>query len=735
MTTSLNSAVWWPRRPARTGARVILAAALSLLALIQPAEAADPLKPVRAVTPPVIDGDLSDPVWQAAPTVTGFKTWMPDFGIEMKDQTVVYYAYDAENLYFAFRAFDAEPSRIKASVAARDSILADDWICINLDGFGDQQSLYALYVNPLGIQADSRFAANREDVGFDAVWYSAGRIDDKGYTVEVRIPFKSLRYGGSNPVRMRLIFERRVSRRAEQGTYPALDPKVGPNFLTQNIPIEFADIRHYTLLEVLPDATYNQQRTRPAGTLRRVSGGPDAGVTVKYGVTAQLTMDGTYNPDFSQVEADAGQIDINRRYPLFFAEKRPFFLEGRDSFNFAGADYSPLQAVVHTRTIGNPLVGVKLTGKTGPSDTLASIYALDELAPSAAGRSGSSYAQAAILRYKRALAGDAYLGGFYTGREEGGAFNRVFGADGTLRVTPASTVGFYAFGSATRPEGEPTAAGSALLASFQHDSRAVSVYLGALNITRRFDTWSGYLTRAGIFEATASVTPRLYPKSALWRRIDFPLTSDHVRDADSGLWEAFNSAGVTVVTSRAVRVSAAYHYSSEVFLGESFGTSGVQLSASAQLTKQLTVTTTASHQNAIYYSSTPFGGLSSSAAVAVRYEPSDKWQAELRTTYAGFSRPDDGGRIYDYTILRGKATFQFNKYVFLRGIAEYNAYYRQLVTDMLVSFTYIPGTVVHAGYGSLYEKVRWTGESFVPGASLVETRRGFFLKASYLWRM
>jgi hypothetical protein len=182
---------------------------------------------------------------------------MPDYGKDMPDQTVVYFAHDAENLYFAFRALDSEPGRIKASIAARDGITADDWICINLDSFGDQQSLYALYVNPRGIQGDSRFAAGREDFGFDAVWYSAGRVDDKGYAIEVRIPFNSLRYGETDPVRMALIFERRVSRRSEHGTYPPLDPKVGPNFLTQNVPIEFAGIRHYRLVEILPDAVYD----------------------------------------------------------------------------------------------------------------------------------------------------------------------------------------------------------------------------------------------------------------------------------------------------------------------------------------------------------------------------------------------------------------------------------------------------------------------------------------------
>ena len=153
-----------------------------------------PLKPLRTDTPPVIDGVLDDPVWTQAPSETGFKTWRPDFGKDMHEKTVVYYAYDRENLYFAYRCYDSEPSKIKASITARDTINQDDWVCLNLDTFNDQQSLYALYVNPLGIQGDSRFEGGQEDFTVDVVWYSAGRIDAEGYTIEIRIPFKSIRY-------------------------------------------------------------------------------------------------------------------------------------------------------------------------------------------------------------------------------------------------------------------------------------------------------------------------------------------------------------------------------------------------------------------------------------------------------------------------------------------------------------------------------------------------------------
>lgn len=117
------------------------------------------------------------------------------------------------------------------------------------------------------------------------------------------------------------------------------------------------------------------------------------------------------------------------------------------------------------------------------------------------------------------------------------------------------------------------------------------------------------------------------------------------------------------------------------------------------------------------------------------YQPAEQWLVDLRATYAGFSRASDGTRQYDYGVFRGRTSFQLNRYLFFRGIAEYNTFRRQLITDLLASFTYIPGTVLHAGYGSFYEKVRWQEDTFVPGRRLLETKRGFFFKASYLWRL
>ena len=136
----------------------------------------------------------------------------------------------------------------------------------------------------------------------------------------------------------------------------------------------------------------------------------------------------------------------------------------------------------------------------------------------------------------------------------------------------------------------------------------------------------------------------------------------------------------------------------------------------------------------IRYVSNPYSGFGNYAQGSVLFQPSDKIKTEFLVSYSDFTRKTDKEKEYDFTIFRSKNTFQVNKFLFFRLIVEYNTFHKSLSGDFLASFTYIPGTVVHFGYGSLFEKVKWDGEFYVPGSSFLETKRGIFFKASYLWR-
>ena len=691
-----------------------------------------PLRPYKTDAPPVIDGVLDDAAWRMAPSETGFKTWNPDFGKDMHESTVVYYAFDRENLYFAFRCNDRRPDMIKASVAARDAIVTGDWICINLDSFNDQQALYAFYVNPLGIQGDSRYQGGKEDYSADFVWFSAGRITDEGYTIEMRIPFKSIRYQSREPVAMGIIFERRISRFSEGGTYPPLDPAQGPNFLTQTRTLLFEDIRHYTLLELLPAVTYSRNSLLDQGSLRAQQGTGDLSLTIKYGLTSQLILDGTVNPDFSQVESDAGQVDFNLRYALYYPEKRPFFLEGQDKFNFgANASGDPLGAVVHTRTIADPYLAFKLDGKLSGQNYLTSIYAMDEL-PS---ESPHPSAHFAIVRYKHSLSQDSYVGGFLTGRFEGGHYNSLAGTDGQIRLSPSSQFGYHLFLSRTKSESSAAVTDHALGLQYDYQSRNMIISAALQDLGENFLTETGYLTRNGITRLKLGFLPRIYPKSDFWLRIDPIFHSFQIRDKFSGLYETENSFDLRFVLPRSSSVQIGGKAANEIFRGEKFGRSGLRLRAVTQFTKRLYFSLVYQYGRKIRYVDDPYPGRGSDASLGLEYLPTDNLHMEIGLAYSDFTRSADSKKEYDYAILRSLNTYQVNKYLFFRAIVEYNSFYKRLVTDFLASFTYIPGTVIHVGYGALYEKTAWRDDAYVPADRFLESQRGFFFKASYLWRL
>lgn len=281
-------------------------------------------RPLKIVLSPVIDGNLNDAAWKSAQKITGFKTFSPDYGKNMSVNTEAYLAYDEENLYFAFKCYEPEPDKIRANVTGRDKILGDDYVCINLDTFGDQQTLTCFYSNPLGIQGDSKATRNNEDFSYDAVWESAGFIDKDGYNVEMRIPLKSIRYSDKNPTEMRLTLQRRIRLRTENGTFPPLDPAKGSDFIIQGSTVRYEGLKHYTLFEVLPAYTYSHRETIDRGSLIPEERRGNMSLNAKYGITQNLILDGTYNPDFSQVEADAGQVDVNLRYQLSIPRRGRF---------------------------------------------------------------------------------------------------------------------------------------------------------------------------------------------------------------------------------------------------------------------------------------------------------------------------------------------------------------------------------------------------------------------------
>jgi hypothetical protein len=702
--------------------------------LCHPAAFSQSVIPVeKATTAPIMDGLLDDPVWSSVPRYSDFTNYTPQFGIPASFRTISMITYDDENFYVAFDCKDPEPDKIKATISARDQIKTEDWVCINLDPFFDQQSLVTLYINPLGIQADGRSTASNEDMGADYVFYSQGTITSEGYQIEIRVPFKSLRYQKKEPVRMGFILERRIQRLSEQSTCPPLSPEQGMNFLTQTQGFSFTGIKHYTLVEVLPAFTYSRRKTHENGAFSLTTNTPSLSLTGKLGLTSQLILDLTLNPDFSQVESDAGQIEENQRYALYYDEKRPFFQEGQENFEIAGGNENGFyQTIFHTRQITNPLAGLKLSGKLSPKSRIALLYSLDD--PFAGTDSAGSYSNFIIGRFHQTIKNDTYIGAITTFKERSDGFNRVAGFDGRVRIDPSITIDFNLLGSSTQARETSVAEndwmGTVVLSK---NSSKLNGSAQLQHIGHGFVTESGFLRRSGYDQFLSEFSYTLYRNSGFFRRVSPNIFLMLNHDLPSGLWERDLGLGLSMIGERSTSLSFYLNPCDEVYLNQRFKTHAVFLNGYSQVAKSLRIVTQLKFGYQTRYVENPYTGLGSRGSLSLIYQPAQKFQSQLDLTYSDFYQIS-GDQEFSYLIIRTKNTFQINAKLFIRAIVEYNSFEKDLSYDLLASFTYIPGTVVHIGYGSLFQRTEWNGHEYQPGSEYLETRRGFFFKASYLWR-
>jgi len=370
-----------------------------------------------------IDGTLDEPAWSQATRLTGFWQSEPVDGRPAEEETEVRVWYAPDAIYFGIIAHDTDPASIRATVADRDNIDNDDRVVLELDTFHDRRRAYFFGVNPLGAQSDgvrsegtgqvSSFTLGTVDKNPDFTWESKGRITDRGYEVEVRIPFRSLRYPGSGPQSWGFNATRVVQRTGYTDTWTDVH-KANASFLTQEGAIGgLHDLSGGVTVEAQPFVTAVAAGSRGTnGEFTRESVNPDAGLNFRLGFTS-YALDATINPDFSQVESDEGQVTVNERFALFFPEKRPFFLEGIELFG------TP-QTLVYTRRIVNPKLGVKFTGKLGQLG-VAHLTAVDE--------TGDGDAWFNITRVRRDFGESSIAGVTLTNRDQAGSHNRVLAGD------------------------------------------------------------------------------------------------------------------------------------------------------------------------------------------------------------------------------------------------------------------------------------------------------------------
>lgn len=308
------------------------------------------LLPARAPAPPALDGRLDETAWTRANVGTGFVQRTPDAGAPATERTEAHIVYDDDAVYVGMRMYDGAPDSVVARLARRDEAVYSDWAYVLIDSYHDRRTAFAFGVNAAGVERDYLLSSDRNvDEGWDAVWDVAVTVDDEGWTAEFRIPLSQLRFERGSDV-WGINFVRSVARRDERSYWSPTPPDAAGVVSSFGELRGLGGIEPARRLEVVP---YTVGRlTRAPGEPGDPFYDPNAldgafGADLKYGLSSNLTLSATVNPDFGQVEADPSEVNLTA-FESFFREKRPFFTEGVDIFDAQGPN------LFYSRRIGGP---------------------------------------------------------------------------------------------------------------------------------------------------------------------------------------------------------------------------------------------------------------------------------------------------------------------------------------------------------------------------------------------
>ncbi len=729
---------------------------------------------MRASVPPRVDGRLDDAIWQDATRITEFVQQQPLDGAPASEQTEVYLAYDSNNLYVGVYAHYTDPVHIRANRSDRDRTFADDTVSVFFDTFLDQQRAYVFSVNGYGVQGDSILDSRsgsmgggggggpgrgggggmgaiaggfgamlamstggtpRGDSTWDALFDSGGTLVDDGWTAEMAIPFKSLRYPtrrGSESHRWGFQIVRTIPSKDETDVWAPVSRDVA-GFLTQMGLLDgLTNLSTSRNLEFLPTATairYGELDTGSRGLVEETQ--PEAAMNVKYGVTPNMTFDFTYNPDFSQIESDSPQIEVNQRFPLFFPELRPFFLEGQEIFRVPGQ-----VNLVHTRTLGDPRYGAKLTGKVGKT-TVGVLVADDEAPGRLDDRSDPAFGTTATTFIGRArydLYAESYVGVIATDREFLDGFSRVAGIDGRLRLTRASSLSFEYAASQHRDQEGAELSGPTFHLRYDRRGRNLAYSASIDTIDPEFRTDTGFVRRVDTRTARANVSYRWWPNNLL---INWGPRVSYSRNYDFAglLQDEQTSVGLQAGLQNGIIITSNLNRDMERFLGHEFYKTTYFVGGGVNASRKVAMGTMFNWGDQVFFSDAPFLGRSVNATIFATVRPISRLNADLLFISSRFRDPFSNDQIFDVKIGRALTTYQFTNRLSIRNILEYNAFTTQLAVNFLATYRVNSGTVFFVGYDDHYQQGHLIDATLYPGSQFQQTNRAFFSKISYLFRM
>ena len=731
----------------------------------------------------IIDGYLDEDEWSKAVSRSNFISYLPVDGRPAEDDTEIRIWYSSSALYIGIIAHEIH-GEVRSTLADRDNLENDDYILLFLDTYDDKRSAFAFAVNPLGQQGDGTIKDNSSmsrkssltfklDDNPDYIFNSKGRLSDDGFIVEIEIPFKSLRFKRVEKQNWGFNVLRRVQHSGYRSTL--FNVKLGSvSFLAQSGKlIDITGIDREKIFDINPELRSALQRG-PSPEKYKVLSNDLLGLNVRYGISSNIVLNGTVNPDFSQIEADVAQINYDPRRSLFFPEKRPFFLDGIEFFS------SPSR-LIYTRKIANPAAATKIAGKIG-STNVGFISAADNTGSSLA-HLDAAYVNA--LRLKRDLSNQNHIGLVYTDRVHNDRSNRVFALDG--KFIAKDKYSFRAQGgfSVTNDNLESGVLAPMWNIGANASGRKWSWAFATTGYHGEFNPAVGFVERANYVTVTAGPTRRFYGKAgALLEQVSLSyklvgnwnyngfISNDKPDDRRMypsfsmqfrGGWRFTNFTWIEYFGYPEKFYTNYYIKSNDQFILYSGTPELFNLGAMFELTTPQLESFSASIKYGFgrdpNYDEWAPGDIYLIES-KIKWNPTDKFRFSLRYNQQQNYRPSDKSLVSESRTPRLKIEYQITSAIFLRGVVQYTSNFRDdlrdnsrtelpiylkdtnddyipalrktsnnIEADFLFSYRPKPGTLVFLGYGSaLTEPNRFRFQS------LQRQSDGFFLKISYLFQ-
>lgn len=725
----------------------------------------------RTASEITVDARLDEPAWDTALTLElGYETF-PGNNIPARARTECLLTYDDTHFYAAFRVHDPEPAKIRAHYSDRDTAFQDDFVGLLLDTFNDERRAYEFYVTPLGVQMDlvEDDVSGTEDASWDAIWTSAGRLTPEGYVTELSIPFNQLRFPRSEGIQTwGLDIIRNYPR--DQRYLFRLQPR------DMDISCHFCQVskltglqglepgRNVALYPTLTGIHTERREDFPDGGFSTETSELEPGLTARWGVTPSVTLVGTLNPDFSQVEADVAQLDINSQFTLFFREKRPFFLEDADYFQ------TPIDAV-YTRTVADPLWGARVTGKEG-GNAFGFYTAQDEVTnlifPGSEGSAFTSLDEthlAGVFRYRRDVGQYSNIGALVTARQGADGYeNTVYGADGQIRLGDADSVRLQLLGSTTaypdqvaddydQPGGRFS--DLAAFASYDHETRDWWWGVSYEDFGKDFRADSGFIPRVDYRQTRVGLHRNWWAAEESWHsRFGFGGDWDYTEDQEGNKLEHELELWTVLEGPLQSLLNAGGGIREVIFQSIPFDQSFVRVYG------QFTPNANLSASCSIHFGDQlDFANARNGDQLRIRpqltYNVGRHLSIGLNHTYqildvdvdglVGIGRPDSG-RLFTANLTELRSVYQFNTRSFVRAIIQYadidrtpelyrdvvDAETRDLFGQFLYSFKLTPQTVFFLGYSE--NQHAWEDpHRGMDSLGLTRSDWTVFVKIGYAW--